>query len=302
MRYDCAIVGGGPAGLSAALVLGRAGRAVILIDNNEPRNAVTHASHGFLTRDGVTPTEFRRLAYEEVLGYPSVQHRQDEVTEIRKTANGEFSVIVKSGYDIQARKLLLSSGLKEVFPDIAGFYSFYGKSVFNCPYCDGWEQRDQPLLIVAEDSASIVHMTKLLYSWSKDLLVCTSGLELLSAEQKGQFAQKGIAVIEQTIKAFHGTDGMLEQVEFSDGAKAIRSAAFIKPKFIAKQAFADRLGYERTGDGRIAANGAGQSSIPGMYVAGDTAYIAPSQIVYAAASGTKAAMAINGELADEDFG
>lgn len=126
MLYDCAIIGGGPAGLNAALVLGRARRSVALIDNNRPRNAVTHASHGFITRDGVTPSEFRRVAYEEVLRYPSVHHLQTEVVSIMKNVSG-FEGFDSSGLRVQARKLILATGVKEIFPRSKVFIRYTGK-------------------------------------------------------------------------------------------------------------------------------------------------------------------------------
>lgn len=126
MIYDCIIVGGGPAGLNAALVLGRTRRKVALIDNNQPRNAVTHASHGFITRDGVTPAEFRRIAYEEVLRYPSVEHIQTEIISINKNDSG-FAVLDSFGRHIEARRLILATGLKEVLPEIEALRPLYGK-------------------------------------------------------------------------------------------------------------------------------------------------------------------------------
>ena len=146
MIYDCAIIGGGPAGLNAALILGRARRSVAIFDNNKPRNAVTHASHGFITRDGVTPDEFRSIAVEEVKKYPSVDHLQTEVISVDITQFG-FELQESTGTRLQARKLILATGIKEIYPKIEGFYPLYGKSLFNCPYCDGWSFRINRLLL-----------------------------------------------------------------------------------------------------------------------------------------------------------
>lgn len=299
MIYDCAIVGGGPAGLNAALVLGRAGRTVALLDDNQPRNAVTHASHGFLTRDGIQPAEFRRIAYEEVLRYPSVRHLSCEVTDIRNQ-EGRFQLLTLTGQLVQARKLILSSGLKEILPDIAGVHDFYGKSLFNCPFCDGWEMKDQPLVVVSED-AGIFHKLKLIYNWSKDLVICTHGHNLLTSEQKTRLAANGIAVVETPIAAFHGKDGLLEEVRFTDGSRVARSGGFISPKQLPKSPFAKQLGYETTPIGGIVTDEMGRSGVAGVYVAGDAAYIGPSQLIIAAASGSKAAAAVTMDLAEEDF-
>jgi len=299
MMYDCAIVGGGPAGLNAALVLGRARRSVAVIDNNQPRNRVTHASHGFITRDNVTPAEFRRIAYEEVLRYPSVRHWQVDVNHLRKTEQG-FEIMTQSDEVIQARKVILATGLREVFPDIEGLHDFYGSSLFNCPYCDGWELRDQPLVIVSEE-AGIFHTAKILYNWSQDLVVCTNGLEILTKEQQDILLSKGLRIMNKSIKAFTGKNHMLEEVHFTDGTWIKRSGGFITPTFVPKAAFGEQLGYETTTYGGIVTDPVGRSSVAGLYAAGDATYVRPSQVIYAAAAGSKVAMTVNADLTDEDF-
>ncbi|MFM1652932.1 NAD(P)/FAD-dependent oxidoreductase [Brevibacillus sp. B_LB10_24] len=299
MMYDCAIIGGGPAGLNAALVLGRARRRVALIDNNQPRNAVTHASHGFITRDGTTPGEFRRIAYEEVLRYPSVDHLQTEVVSVGKLASG-FELLDSAGLRVQARKLILATGVKEIFPEIDGFYPLYGKSLFNCPYCDGWELRDQPLVVVSEHPSAF-HIAKLVLNWSEDLVVCTNGMASLSDEQKTQLESKGVVVREQPIAAFIGQNGQLEQVRFADGIRVPRTGGFVTPQFVQSTPFGEQLGCERTEHGGIKTDPLGRTSIPGLYAAGDASYIAPSQLIYAAADGSRAAMGVNMDLTEEDF-
>ncbi|MGG1616836.1 NAD(P)/FAD-dependent oxidoreductase [Paenibacillus sp. NRS-1782] len=299
MIYDCAIIGGGPAGLNAALVLGRARRSVALIDNNQPRNAVTHASHGFITRDGITPSEFRRVAYEEVLRYPSVDHLQAEVVSIEKTESG-FEVLDSSGLRIQARKLILATGVKEIFPEIEGFYPLYGKSLFNCPYCDGWELRDQPLVVVSE-SPGIYHTAKLLLNWSKDIIACTNGHASLTFEQKKWLQSKGIVVIEQPVTAFIGQNGQLEHVQFTDGTQVSRTGGFVAPKFVQSTPFAERLGCEKLESGGIKTDESGRTSIPGVYAAGDSSYFMPSQLIFAAADGSRTGMCVNMDLTEEDF-
>ncbi|MCJ8014230.1 NAD(P)/FAD-dependent oxidoreductase [Paenibacillus sp. KQZ6P-2] len=299
MLYDCAIVGGGPAGLNAALVLGRARRNVALLDNNQPRNKVTHASHGFITRDGITPAEFRRIGYKEVLGYPSVRHWQVDVTDIQKTESG-FRLSLQSGEELHARKLILATGLKEIFPDIAGLHDFYGKSLFNCPYCDGWELRDQPLVLVSEDSG-LMHTAKLLYNWTKDFIVCTNGHAPLKAEEQKLLESKGIRIIETPIAAFSGREGLLERVHFEDGTSVERSGGFIAPKLLPKAAFSSQLGYETNEQGGIATDPMGRSSVAGLYAAGDAESVRLSQLIFAAAAGSKAAMSVHMDLTEEDF-
>lgn len=299
MILDCAIIGGGPAGLNAALLLGRARRNVALLDNNQPRNAVTHASHGFLTRDGVTPAEFRRIAYEEVLRYPSVKHHSLKVTDILKLQDG-FEIIMERGEPIQSRKLLITTGLKETLPDIPGISEMYGKSLFYCPYCDGWELRDQPLIVLSEHP-SVYHMAKLLYSWSRDLVICTNGRSVLTDEQKQVMASRKIIVSEQTVAAFHGSEGKLRQVEFTDGSRIDRTGGFVTPQWLPHAVFCKGLGYETSEFGGILTDAAGKSTVPGLFAAGEATTGMPSQLIVAAAAGSTAAASINLELMEEDF-
>ncbi|RUS46902.1 NAD(P)/FAD-dependent oxidoreductase [Cohnella sp. AR92] len=299
VNYDCAIVGGGPAGLNAALVLGRARQNVALFDNGQPRNAVTQESHGYLTRDGVTPAEFRRIAYEEVLKYPSAKHWPEEVTDIRKSEQG-FVLTVGAGEQVQARKLILSAGLKEKLPDIEGLRDFYGRSVFNCPFCDGWELRDQPLAIISDHPAAL-HKTKLLLHWTRDLVVCTNGGDNLTAEQEEQLASRGIGLVKTPIAALEGRNGKLELIRFTDGKEILRSGGFIDPIQLPYVNFEDSLGYRTARHGGIVADEMGRTSVPGLFAAGDAAYVMPSQLIYAAASGSKAAMSVMAELTEENW-
>jgi thioredoxin reductase len=299
MMYDCTIIGGGPAGLNAALVLGRARRSVALFDNNQPRNAVTHASHGFLTRDGVKPAEFRRIALEEVLRYPSVSYHPVKVTDIHKLADG-FQVMAENGASIRSRKLLIATGLRETLPSIPGLAEMYGKSLFHCPYCDGWELRDRPLIVLSEHPR-VFHMAKLLYNWSHDLVICTNGSSVLTEEQKQVLASRKIIVTEQKVAAFHGSEGQLRQVEFTDGSRMERTGGFVTPQWLPHAAFREGLGYEVTESGGILTDESGKSSVPGLFAAGEAASGSPSQLIVSAAAGSTAAVSINTELMEEEF-
>ncbi|MGB6673685.1 MAG: NAD(P)/FAD-dependent oxidoreductase [Candidatus Nitrosopolaris sp.] len=147
MLFDCAIIGGGPAGLNAALILGRARRNAILIDSNKPRNAVTQESHGFITRDGIKPNEFRQIAHKEIGRYPSVKYKEREITSVIKN-KPSFELVTSEGERYQSKTIIISTGLKDVLPSIDNIYDYYGKSLFHCPHCDGWELRDKPLLLL----------------------------------------------------------------------------------------------------------------------------------------------------------
>ncbi|MCU6707423.1 NAD(P)/FAD-dependent oxidoreductase [Paenibacillus sp. J5C_2022] len=299
MLYDCVIIGGGPAGLNAALVLGRARRGVAIVDNNQPRNAVTRSSHGFITRDGVTPGEFRRIAYEEVLHYPTVEHIQQEAVAAVKTDEG-FEIEVGTGQVLRSRKLLLSSGLKEILPAIEGLLPLYGRSLFNCPYCDGWELRDRALVVVSEQPTAF-HTAKLLLNWSKDIIVCTNGNPVLSEEEARLLQARSIPVIEKPIAEFIGSDGQLQGLRFSDGAFLARTGGFVVPKLIQSSSIGEELGCELTENGEIRTDASGKTSVPGFYSAGDAIAMRSAQLIMAAASGSRAAISINMELTEEDF-
>ncbi|KLU54936.1 pyridine nucleotide-disulfide oxidoreductase [Paenibacillus sp. VT-400] len=298
MIYDCAIIGGGPAGLNAALVLGRARRKVALLDNNQPRNAVTHASHGFLTRDGITPSEFRRIAYEEVTSYPSVEHHPLTVMDIQKIPEG--FLIMAGDQMIRARKLLITTGMKETVPDIPGLKELYGKSLFHCPYCDGWELRDRPLIVIAENEG-LFHLAKLLYNWSRDLVICSNGRSILTDEQKQKLIGYNITVSEKKVAAFHGEDGILQEVEFVDGSKIRRTGGFVTPNWQSNFVFSERLGLETNALGGVIADATGKTGITGIFAAGEAASGAPSQLIVAAAAGSVAAASLNLELTEEEF-
>ena len=147
MLVDCAIIGGGPAGLNAALVLGRARRNVVLFDSNKPRNAVTQESHGFITRDGIKPTEFRQIAHMEISRYPTVEYKNPEVISVIKNQM-IFELVTSMGEKYQSKTIIISTGLKDILPSIDNISDFFGKSLFNCPYFDGWELRDKPLVVI----------------------------------------------------------------------------------------------------------------------------------------------------------
>lgn len=300
MIYDCAIVGGGPAGLNAALVLGRARRSVALFDDAKPRNRVTHASHGYLTRDGVTPAEFRRVAYEEVLRYPTVRHVPEAAVEAVRAEDG-FELRTGTGETVRARKLILAAGMKEALPDIEGVRDFYGKSLFACPFCDGWEMRDRPLAVVS-DQPGLFHKTTLLVHWTRDLVVCTHGnADAITEDQREQLAARGIPVVDTRVEAFEGREGRLERLRFADGTHIGRTGGFLAPELLPSLRFEEALGYQTTKFGGIATDAMGKTSAPGVFAAGDSAYVNPSQLIYAAASGSMAAVSVMAELTEENW-
>ncbi len=300
MMYDCVIIGGGPAGLNAALVLGRARRKVVIVDDGQPRNRVTHESHGYLTRDRIKPEEFRRIAYEEVLRYPSVEHMAAMAAKAERLEDGHFRIELQDGRQLMARKLLITAGIKEVLPDIQGVIDCYGQSLFNCPFCDGWELRDQPLAVIGADSR-IMHLSKMVHTWSQDIVVFTNGASVLDPEQQSELQEKGIRVITTPITELEHEEGKLQRVILSDGHAIERSGGFVMPQFLPKATFHDTLGYELNEPGYIQVDAMGRTSVEGLYSAGDSAFNGPSQLIRAAAEGSLSGAMIHGALMEEDW-
>ncbi|MEI7025323.1 NAD(P)/FAD-dependent oxidoreductase [Paenibacillus sp. y28] len=299
MLLDCAIIGGGPAGLNAALMLGRSRRNVMLFDDNRPRNGVTQRSHGFLTRDGVAPEELRRIAREELGKYASVQWRQARITEV--TRPEVFQLETGAGERYHARTIIIAAGLREELPAVDGMKEYYGKSLFGCPYCDGWELRDRPLVLIT-DHEHAFHTAKLIANWSRDLIVCTNGRRLLTTAQQEALRAKGISVYEQRIAALAGRHGQLEKVVWADGAEARRAGGFVTARWTQAASFGATLGCAADSFGGLLIDSFGRTSVPGVYAAGDSASFAPSQLIIAASGGSRAAIGVNTDLVQADFG
>ncbi|MFC5471031.1 NAD(P)/FAD-dependent oxidoreductase [Cohnella suwonensis] len=297
---DCAIIGGGPAGLSAALVLGRSRRNVALFDDDQARNKVTQESHGFLTRDGIKPSELREIARDELKKYPSVVVRDIAIVQARRLADGTFVLVAKGNEQIRARTIILATGLKEILPDISGLKEHYGKSLFSCPYCDGWEIRDRPLVVISEHPHAY-HLAVIASHWSMDLAVCTNGANVLPPEQIGKLASRGIRVYGQRIALVKGSEGRLQNIAFADGTELERTAGFVGSQLVHATPFAEMLGCAMNEKGGIVVDDVGRTTAEGVFAAGDNATVTQTQIVFAAAGGSLAAMGVNAALTFADF-
>lgn len=299
MELDCAIVGGGPAGLSAALVLGRACRKVVVFDDGKPRNAVTRHTHGFLTRDGATPQAMRKLAWEDLNRYDTVKLVREKVTEAVRW-NAGFRLVTANGNQYAARKLLLATGLSETLPDIPDVNRFYGASLFSCPYCDGWELREQPLIVIGQGKSGFA-LARLVSQWSKDILLCTNGAASgLTTEELRILWSRGVYVTEHKITKLAGQDGRLSAVHLDNGSTLRRVGGFLSPYWRQDSPFGSRLGCVLNGHGGLETDGQGRCSVHGVYAAGDVTVRSPAQAIIAAGSGSAAAMSINGDLIAED--
>jgi thioredoxin reductase len=294
---DVIIVGAGPAGLSAALVLGRACRRVLVFDHNRPRNRFSRAIHGFLTRDGVAPAEFRRLAQEELARYDTVRIESAEVLTASRLADGGFSVTLNDGRQCASRRLLLATGVVDNVPTVPGLAELYGTSVFHCPYCDGWELRGEPLAVYGCNKRGY-GLSLELTGWSSDVVLCSDGSSELEAADLAMLASNGIAVREERIARLEGRDGKLERIVFTTGKPLDRRALFFTTGQTQSSDLARALGCEFNEKGSVRTGPYESTTVPGLYVAGDASR-AVQWAVVAAAEGAEAAYAINQDFIRE---
>ncbi len=296
---DVAIIGGGPAGLNAALVLGRARKNVTVIDEGRPRNAVTRETHGFLTRDGVSPGEFRRIAKEEIGAYPSVSFLADTAVSL-EGADGRFQITTAHGRTLFSRKLLFAVGMKDRPLNIPGLAEIYGRSAFVCPYCDGWELRDQPLVVINK-GAELMHFAPLISGWTNRFTICTNGPDELTNEQREELRRHGVPVFDSPIQSIESDDGIVREVVLADGTTVPCRGIFFKPELVMGSDLPQAVGCEMTETGTVAADVLGKTNVPGVYSAGDAAS-RMQQAIAAASMGAIAAAGINNELNSEAWG
>jgi thioredoxin reductase len=294
--YDAIIVGGGPAGLSAALVLGRCGRRVLVCDSGRYRNECSHAMHGYLTRDGLPPGELLRIAREELVPY-GVEYRNTVVTSAGKEGSA-FHVVLEGGEKLAARKLLLATGVIDRLPEIDGIQKFYGQSIHHCPYCDGWEWRDKPVAVYGTGQHGYALALSML-TWTCDIVLVTGGDAGLDPDQRRELEAFGIGVREERIARLEGQDGKLEKIVLAGGETLSRSALFFSSDQEQHCELAESLGCAFNDKGTVDTTEKERTNVPGLFVAGDASRDVQFVIV-AAAEGAKAAVAINEELQQEN--
>ena len=297
-NYDVVIVGGGSAGLSAALLLGRSRRRVLVSDTGKTRNAVAQESHGFFTRDGTTPAELVRIGREQLRPYETVELYSVGVKAAKAQSKG-FEIKLDDETRIACRKLLLATGVVDEMPEIEGLKELWGKSIFHCPYCHGWEVRDQPLALYGNGAVGF-ELAELLKGWSDDLVLCTDGVATLSEDESKLLSKNNISIREERIVRVEGKNGQLENIVFANGETLARKAIFFRPKQQQHSVLAKQLGCEFTDFGTVKVDDFGQTSVPGVYAGGDM--IHPMQhISFAVSRGALAAVGINRALLQEDF-
>jgi thioredoxin reductase len=294
--YDVIIIGGGPAGLSAAMLLGRSRRKVVVIDSGEPRNRWSDSMNGFLSSDGMQPRDFIKKGREELHKY-SIE-MLDKIVTSATYSKGEFVVNTDDYQVYRSRKLLLATGVKDKIPDIEGIEPMYGKSVHHCPYCDGWESQDKDIAVYGKDRNGIGTALGL-KTWSDSVTLYTDGTNKLRQEDRDLLERNDVAICTAAIARLEGEGTQLQRIVLKNGEVRQQQAMFFATGIKQQSDIGTQLGCEFTTKGVIKSRRLQKSNIPGLYVAGDAAR-EMQLVIVAAAEGAKAAVAINMELQLED--
>ncbi|MEV8320325.1 NAD(P)/FAD-dependent oxidoreductase [Streptomyces sp. NPDC059900] len=302
--YDVVVVGGGAAGLGAGLVLGRSRRRVLVVDAGEPRNAPAAHMQGYLSRDGMPPAEFLAVGRREVAAY-GVEVADDRVSAVRPDGAGEFEVGLAKGRSVHARRVVMATGLVDELPDVPGLAGRWGRDVLHCPYCHGYEVRDQAFGVLASPVSGI-HQALLVTQWSKDVTLFLHTEPEPSADDRERLAVAGVTVVEGTVTGIAVQDDRLTGVRLADGRVVPRSVLFAGAGARPRDELLDRLGAD-TRDTPFGpypvVDADGRTSVPGVWAVGNAA--GPKvQVINAAAAGYQAGLTINHELvlADIDAG
>jgi thioredoxin reductase len=295
--YDVIVIGGGPAGLTAALYLARSRRRTLVLDGGRPRNARAAHAHGVFTRDGTPPAELLREARRQFTSYPDAEFRSVEAASATGEA-GCFVVGPADGERVEARRLLFACGVRDDLPAIPGLAELWGTRVHACAYCHGFEERDQPIATLAEGEAALSAVAALLCI-SGDLVLCLNG-STISAKDRARIAAHGVQIIDAPLVGARASSRGIS-LRFADGGTLERAALFMKSKPRPASELPAQLGCRIDGSARIATNESWETTIPGVYAAGDIA-ADKKFVAVAAASGAEAATAIDGALAQENFG
>ncbi|HEV8124455.1 MAG TPA: NAD(P)/FAD-dependent oxidoreductase [Gemmatimonadales bacterium] len=294
--YDAIVLGAGPAGLSAALVLGRCRRKVLVADEGAPRNARSASMNCYLTRDGVPPTEFLQLARADLVAYTTVTIQQRTATSARQVEGG-FEVSFSDGTE-RCRRLLLATGVVDEVPDLQGIGAMYGRSVHHCPYCDAYQYVDQPIAVYGR-GARVSGLAMTLRTWSTRLLICTDGPAELEAADRAMLERHGFPIREDRVLRLEGTGEQIERVVFASGTPFECRALFFSTGQRQRSSIPAALGCQFNEKGVVRTGPAETTDVPGLFVAGDASK-ATQFVIVAAAEGAEAACAINRSLEEED--
>ena len=294
--YDVVVVGGSAAGLSAALVLTRARRKVLVIDSGAPRNAPAAHMHGFLSRDGMPPADLLAVGRHEVRGYGG-EVLEATVAEVAAHHPTTFSVSLSDGNQVSARRLLVATGLRDELPDVPGLAQRWGRDVLHCPYCHGHEVADQPLGVLGGTPES-VRYAQIVRQWSHDVVLVIPA-DVLTDEQRAQLSARTLEVVEGAVVEVLVEDDRLCGIRLEDGQVIERAALFVPPRFIPNDDVLVQLGCAMDDAGWVVRGPSGATSVPGVWVAGNVAN-PKAQVITAAGEGSAAAIELNADLVDED--
>ncbi len=297
-KYDVIIIGGSYSGLSAAMSLGRALRNILVIDSGNACNKQTPQSHNFITHDGETPAEISAKAKRQVLEYNTVSFINGKVINASKKENS-FDVETEKGEMFHAKKLLFATGVTDIMPDIKGFSECWGISVLHCPYCHGYEFKTETTGILANGDMGF-EFCKLIYNWTKNLILFTNGTSTLTKEQHEILTEKNIVIIENDITSIEHKDGYVQHLACKDGTKHKVKALYARPSFKQHCDLPKKLGCELTEQGYLVVDLFQKTTLHGVYAAGDctTMFRAVSKAV---SEGTTAGAMVNKELIEEEF-
>ncbi|MCP3136433.1 NAD(P)/FAD-dependent oxidoreductase [Pyxidicoccus xibeiensis] len=291
-KVDAVVVGGGPAGMNAALMLGRGRKKVLLCDSGPPRNAAAVQIHGFVTRDGTPPQEFRRIGREQLRPY-DVEVREVRVEGIEQVGSG-FRVALEGGGEVETRRVLLATGMVDVLPEVPGYRDLWGKAIFQCPYCHGWEIQDRQWGVIAPNE-HMVDFGLFLTGWTRDVVVFTEGAFAVPADKRAQLERAGVRLEARRIRALiPAADGdVLAALELEDGTRVPREFLFARPPQ-RQVGLVQSLGLALDEQGYVKVNEQKETSIPGIYAAGDLTTWLQGAIMSASAGAIVGAMLNHG--------
>jgi thioredoxin reductase (NADPH) len=290
---DVLVIGGGAGGLNAALILARARRRVLVIDSGKPRNAPAHEVHGFVSRDGTPPAELLAVGRREVERYGG-RVVPGEVRRIQRDGDG-FEVEL-ADRTVRARRVIVATGLRDELPDVPGLRERWARDVLHCPYCHGWEVRDQPLGVLGWQPLA-VHQALLVRQWSDDVVFFA---DLLDDADRAKLTARGVRIVDGQVSGLVVEHDELRGVLLKDGTVVARSALFVPARFVPNDALLTGLGCERGDNGWVRVDPSGLTSEPGVWAVGNVVDVS-AQVVTAAAAGARAAIAVNMDLIEEEL-
>jgi len=297
-NFEVIIIGGSYSGLSAAMSLGRALRNVLIIDSGNPRNKQTPHSHNFLTQDGKTPNQISTIAKEQVSQYKTIKFYSGLAISGTKTEKG-FEIKTQVGDLFYSKKLILATGLRDIMPDIKGFAECWGISVIHCPYCHGYEVKNEKTGILGNGDYGF-EFSRLVYNWTKDLTLYTNGKSILTKEQTDKLIKHDIPIVEKEIDGFEHVNGQIQNIVFNDNSKTSITTIYARPELIQHSEIPVQLGCELTEQGAVKVDASQRTTIYGVFACGDNSN-SSRDVALAVSAGMVAGGTVNKEIIQEEF-